>query len=149
MNTYKTLLKYIAYLEREESLQVVVDVKKCVLNVWDCCTGQEKFDGLGGSYYIDAKVVVLCFNLSFGTFTFAALGKWISAVRQISSDISIIFCGMKSDLKRDPSGLPKAIPELVEVEAKHFGVKFFEISSKTGKGFSKLFLAIAEAGMSK
>lgn len=137
--------KYIATLGVEVSpLQVGVGAKKCVLNIWDCA-GQEKFSGLGDGYYVGADVVVLCFDLSCGTFTFTALGKWLVAVRRIAPNVKILFCGMKSDAKSDPSGLlEKTIPKLVER-----GAKYLEVSSKTGKGVSELFLAIAEAGMSK
>jgi small GTP-binding protein len=66
------------------------------LHIWDTA-GQEKFQSIGGMFYRDADIAIVCFDAS----TMGSIPEWAARVREQVSDCAILLAGTKSDLLSD------------------------------------------------
>ena len=128
--------KYIATLGVEVH-PVRVPSRLACLNIWDCA-GQEKFGGLRDGYYIQSHIAVVAFDLT-SPLSLANIGTWAKSVRRIADKAPIIICGMKADIKTPlvQKRLDNLVPKLEEI-----GLRYVEISSKTGEGVLELLQLI-------
>jgi len=115
-----------------------VDVIPCkfgntIYNIWDCA-GQEKFSGLGDGYYIDSHAAIFMFDVT-SELSFKNLGKWLRNVKRIVGDIPFIVVGTKCDLPRICSR--EKIEQILGYD------RYIEISSKSGKNISEVFLKLS------
>ena len=108
------------------------------LQLWDTA-GQECQNSLTSSYYNGTEVVVIVFSLTDKK-TFENAESWFSQAKRSADDsATIIVVGTKAD---EPARTVTAA-EAAEFANRH-GVKYFEVSAKTGDGTDKLMDAIAE-----
>ena len=103
------------------------------LNIWDCA-GQEKFGGLRDGYYISTEVAIVAFDLT-SPLSLNNAGSWAKSVRRIAEKSPIIICGMKSDIK---THLVQERLEYLVPKFEKIGLRYVEVSSKTGEGVSEL-----------
>jgi small GTP-binding protein len=66
------------------------------LHIWDTA-GQEKFQSIGGIFYRDADIAIICFDSS----TMNSIPEWTARVREQVSECIILLAGTKSDLLSD------------------------------------------------
>jgi GTP-binding nuclear protein Ran len=106
-----------------------------VFKMWDCA-GQEKFGGLRDVYYTKADGAIVMFDLT-SKVTFANVPNWILSLGKVASDIPVIICGNKVDVK-DRKVTHNEIKELLPADA-----KYYDISARSNYNFEKPFLDLA------
>lgn len=106
-----------------------------VLEMWDCA-GQEKFGGLRDGYYKEAQGAIVMFDLT-SRVTLANVPNWVADVGKVASDIPVIICGNKADIK-DRKVTHTDIKELLPADA-----KYYDISARSNYNFEKPFLDLA------
>jgi len=104
--------------------------------VWDCA-GQEKFGGLGATYYVQADCAIVMFDLT-SRISYNYCRDWIAKVRNICGDIPIILVGNKFDIA-DRKVMPNDINLHREINA-----LYYDISVKSNYQFEKPFLGLAQ-----
>ena len=107
--------------------------------LWDTA-GQEKFHSISSAFYRDSIGVFLCFDHTDRK-SFKDVEKWLSLMLDKLPDYAqIILVGLKNDLKHKV--------QVTELEAKTFArnhqMRFYSVSSKTGKNIEKMFMETAE-----
>ena len=116
---------------------VFLEDKTIRLIMWDTA-GQERFKSLIPSYLKNANCVILTYDITDKS-SFAALGKWLSDVKDnVVEGTFIILCGNKIDLNN------KRVISKEEGEkfAKENNIAFGETSATTGQGINELFNTI-------
>ena len=66
-------------------------------NVWDTA-GQEKFGGLRDGYYINGNCAIIMFDVT-SRVTYKNVPNWHKDLTRVLSDIPIVLCGNKVDIK--------------------------------------------------
>ena len=115
------------------------------LEIWDTA-GQERYRSLTPMYYRNARVALVCFDLSKFESTFNTAKYWIQQLElNNSSDsrekIEIRLVGTKRDLVSTIDDATKDQVNKLITEQSNV-VKFHETSSKEGTGIESLFEAI-------
>ena len=110
------------------------------LEVWDTA-GQERFRSLAPMYYRDAKVAIICYDIT-NKQSFESAKYWYNQiVENGDNDCIKILVATKSDLYAQRE------VEVVEGYLKSSNVSYFmETSAKTGKNINKLFNLAAREG---
>ena len=110
------------------------------LEVWDTA-GQERFRSLAPMYYRDAKVAIICYDIT-NKQSFESAKYWYNQiVENGDNDCIKILVATKSDLYAQRE------VEVVEEYLKSANVSYFmETSAKTGKNIDKLFNLAAREG---
>lgn len=119
--------------------------RKVKLEIWDTA-GQERYRSLTPMYYRNARVALVCFDLSKFESTFNTAKYWIQQLElNNSSDsrekIEIRLVGTKRDLVSTIDDATKDQVNKLITEQSNV-VKFHETSSKEGTGIESLFEAI-------
>ncbi|CEM02264.1 unnamed protein product [Vitrella brassicaformis CCMP3155] len=126
------------------SKTIYVSDKPVRLQLWDTA-GQERFRALIPSYFRDASVGVVCFDVTSRT-SFNKVDSWVAEVRkERGSSVVVTVCGNKIDLddKRqvtEEEATNKVADLTSDPEAP---VMYFETSAKTGAGVKEMFKHIA------
>lgn len=116
--------------------------RKVRLEIWDTA-GQERYRSLTPMYYRNARVALVCFDLSKFESTFNTAKYWIQQLElNNSSDsrekIEIRLVGTKRDLVSTIDDATK--DQVNKLITEHSNVvKFHETSSKEGTGIESLF----------
>lgn len=116
--------------------------RKVKLEIWDTA-GQERYRSLTPMYYRNARVALVCFDLSKFESTFNTAKYWIQQLElNNSSDsrekIEIRLVGTKRDLVSTIDDATK--DQVNKLITEHSNVvKFHETSSKEGTGIESLF----------
>lgn len=113
---------------------ILFDNYKIKLQLWDTAS-QERFRCITSNYYRNSHIIIVCFDIT-DSYSFKEIDYWINdAKRFISDGTTIALCGTKLDLN-----LKRVIfYEEAKVFAEYNGMKYFEISSKTGEGINVMF----------
>jgi small GTP-binding protein len=122
-----------------EFLAKVVDTqtRHIELQLWDTA-GQELFRCVTRGYYRNAAVAYLVFDLTLRS-SFVSLEKWITDVKEVGlPDLILVVLGNKSDCveKRETA------PEEIEAFVKKHGLKYFEVSAKSGENVVQAFTSV-------
>ena len=116
--------------------------KKPVLKykIWDCC-GQEVYRSLVTSFYRNAEVCLLVYDVT-NEESFKNIENWVNDVKAQKTDelIHFILIGNKSDLENER----KISKEAGNKFAEENGMKFVEVSAKTGAGIKELKYILAK-----
>jgi len=117
---------------------VSIDNKQIKLQIWDTA-GQESFRSITRSYYREAAVALLVFDVTRRD-TFNHLKQWLEETRQnANSQIEIILVGNKVDLKNR---------QVSTEEGKRFAeenkLHFLETSAKTAENVKQVFTEAAK-----
>ena len=114
------------------NFNIVSDKDKPVLKYKICdCSGGEPYRSLVQSFYKNARVCLLAYNVT-NEKSFNDIKNWVNDVKSNNKSIHFVLIGNKIDLKRV---VPK---EKGENFAKEKGMKFVEVSAKTGAGIKDL-----------
>ena len=115
---------------------IVSDEDKPVLKyeIWDCC-GQEYYRSLITNFYNNAIVFLLVYDVT-NVKSFEDIDVWLKTVKEKSHDgiEHFVLIGTKIDLNDDR----KVTKEIAQKFAEEKGMKFVEVSAKTGEGIEKL-----------
>lgn len=107
------------------------------LQVWDTA-GQESFRSITRSYYKDAGVVLLVYDVSNLT-SFKSLGTWFDDIKIMANDPHIILVGNKSDLSKQ-----REVPiDMGRKFAEEKNLLFIETSAKDTSCVDDAFIKIA------
>jgi GTP-binding nuclear protein Ran len=122
--------RYTATLGVEvQTVTLRTNYGRLTLELWDTA-GQEKFSGLGPSYYVGAHAAMIFFD-AISMVTYRNVNNWGSALKRICPDIHVVVCGNKSDI------VPLAQLD-IKMNQVHYG-----ISVKTGSNCEKPLLFLA------
>merc|ERR1712224_859805 len=107
------------------SVAAVNETVVAKLQIWDTA-GQVRFRQIVEAYYRIAGVILLVFDVSVRE-SFENLTHWLHSIREHASAEAIVYLvGNKTDLVR------KVSPSEGEAFAASNGLKYFEMSAKTG-----------------
>ena len=108
--------------------------------IWDCC-GQELYRSLITDFYRNASVFLLVYDVT-NVKSFEDINVWLKTVKEKSPDgiEHFVLIGTKIDLKEGRA----VSKEAGENFAKTNGMKFVEVSAKTGEGIKELEDILAE-----
>uniref|UniRef100_A0A0G4GE03 Uncharacterized protein n=1 Tax=Chromera velia CCMP2878 TaxID=1169474 RepID=A0A0G4GE03_9ALVE len=121
------------------SKRIHVDDKPVRLQLWDTA-GQERFRALIPSYFRDANVSVIVYDV-VDRRSFEATSSWAEEVRRERGDeILIALVGNKIDLV----DMRQVSYEEGQAQAEQLNATFFEASAKTGQNVKELFRAMAK-----
>lgn len=130
-----------AYLQKEVALDSGQKIK---LHIWDT-GGEERYRAMAPLYYRDAQAALLVYDVTDAR-TFQSLDYWVRELDEKVRDenMVLIIAGNKGDLPGK---------RVTEEQAKSFadnaGIKFFEVSAKTGAGVNELFTSLAQQLMKR
>ena len=111
--------------------------KSIKLQLWDTA-GQEKYKGLIPSYVRNSSLVFLVYDISSKA-SFENIPNWLSFIRSIEKNTSLVLCGNKLDEEREVN------KEEGQALAKKESIPFFEVSAKTNENIKNMFYcALAE-----
>ena len=102
----------------------------------DDTSGQERYRTIRQSYYKGSQLIVLVYAINNRN-SFNSIPKWVDEVKkQTDKNTKFLLVGNKCDLEEERRAV-------TEKEAKQYaennGMKFFEVSAKTGTNIEKMF----------
>jgi len=112
---------------------VKIDNKKIKLQLWDTA-GDERFRSITQTYYKIAHLIVFVYAIDNEN-SFNNIQNWVKDVRNINENAKFLLVGNKCDLDEGR----QVSREEAEKYAKDNGMKFFEVSAKTGKCIDDMF----------
>eukprot|EP00339_Tiarina_fusa_P022059 CAMPEP_0117017846 /NCGR_PEP_ID=MMETSP0472-20121206/13878_1 /TAXON_ID=693140 ORGANISM="Tiarina fusus, Strain LIS" /NCGR_SAMPLE_ID=MMETSP0472 /ASSEMBLY_ACC=CAM_ASM_000603 /LENGTH=621 /DNA_ID=CAMNT_0004722327 /DNA_START=8 /DNA_END=1873 /DNA_ORIENTATION=- len=105
-------------------------------DVWDTA-GQEKLAGLGDGYYVGAKAAILMFDVTSPK-TYENIPNWHKDLTRVcGSDIPIVLCGNKVDIRGQRKVDFKGKPKLTYHRKKN--IKYYDISVRCNEGLERPF----------
>ena len=115
--------------------------KKIELELWDTA-GQERFRCITKNYFKGTDGIILIYDLTKRT-TFTNVKNWMKSIKDVLNlkDIGVVICGNKCDC--DDSERTVSVEEGKKM-ADHYGVKFYETSSKTDTNINQSFITLIE-----
>jgi small GTP-binding protein len=114
---------------------IIKDNKKIKLYLWDTA-GQEKYKSMVTTYFRNAQCFLVMFDIT-NTKSFMNVKSWLDLIfcnKSIDNPL-IILIGTKNDLKH----IREVGIELVSEYIRNYGIRYFEISSKTNYGIEAIF----------
>jgi small GTP-binding protein len=106
---------------------VQTENQRVQLQLWDTA-GQELFRSVTRGYYRGSSGALVIFDLT-NRESFEKIDRWIQDVRSLARpDVILVLLGNKSDLDTQC----RVRTEEADAYAKENGIKFFEVSAKTG-----------------
>ena len=132
-------IKKIKVKEKNIKLQIV---SKYILNYktqWDA-SGQERFETITVAYYKGSHGIIILYDISNKN-SFLHIKHWIDNINKYTNDVFIvgILVGNKCDL-----GNREVSEEEGKILANTLGLKYIEISAKTGQNVDNLFYNLTE-----
>lgn len=123
-----------AFISKEH----ILDNRKVKFEIWDTA-GQERYKSLTPMYYRNAKVALVCFDLSNAETSFERAKYWVDQLLLLGPpDIEVRIIGTKSDVAE-----VEAPPFVTEYCGDH-GLLFVTTSAKLGQGVDAIFDSIVE-----
>ena len=108
-----------------------IDSRVYKLQIWDTA-GQERFRSITRSYYRNAKIILLIFDLN--DFNINSIKKWLNEIENFcSNDYKIILIGNKLDLSKNIDSI------LLEDLIKEHNLSYLELSVKNNDNFKNFF----------
>jgi small GTP-binding protein len=107
--------------------------KEFLLEMWDTA-GQERYSALLPMYYRGAHVVIFVFNLNDVTSFKGIKDKWISIIKNIELNPTIVLVGNKCDLVHKVND-----NEINKLLDQNNNILFQKVSAKKNIGIDKLF----------
>ncbi|KAL2911900.1 hypothetical protein HK105_208620 [Polyrhizophydium stewartii] len=107
--------------------------KKHSLQIW-CCGGHERYRALLDQFYIEANVVLVCFDMQ-SLASFQEVTFWYNEAKRTVPDASVILVGTKAD---DLDSSIVKIQDAMKV-SKDWGIDFRTVSAKTNANVDDLF----------
>jgi small GTP-binding protein len=110
---------------------------KVKLQIWDT-GGQERFSYVRPLYYKGAMGGIVVYDVTQSE-SFDNIPKWFNEVKSNRGSIPLLLVGNKVDLPDR-----KVSAEQGTSIAKKYGVKYFEVSAKTGESIERLFVELSK-----
>ena len=109
--------------------------KNIQLQVWDTA-GQDSYRSIIKDYYKNSHLIAFVYDITSKD-SFTGIPKWVDEVKkQTDKNTKFLLVGNKCDLEEERRAV-------TEKEAKQYaennGMKFFEVSAKTGDGINDMF----------
>jgi len=125
-----------AYLQKEVTLDSGFKIK---LHIWDT-GGEERYRAMAPLYYRDAQAALLVYDVNDSR-TFQSLDYWVRELDEKVRDenMVLIIAGNKCDLPGR-----KVKEDQVKSFADNVGIKYFDVSAKTGTNINELFTELAQ-----
>lgn len=122
------------------SKTLTIDGTQVKLQIWDTA-GQERFRTITTAYYRGADAVILVYDVC-DIDSFHNITQWKDAVLEYApKQIKIILVGNKCDMK-----IKRAVSTEEGLDlAKELRIMFVEVSAKTGKNISRVFVKITKS----
>ncbi|KAM9821196.1 rho-related GTP-binding protein RhoF [Neosynchiropus ocellatus] len=92
--------KYAPSVFEKYVTSISVEGKVIRLNLYDTA-GQEDYDRLRPLSYVEANLILVCFDVTNPTSFDNVMIKWHPEVRHFCRDIPVILIGCKTDLRKD------------------------------------------------
>ncbi len=112
------------------------DGRTLTLSVWDTA-GNERFRSVAASYYRGAAACVLVYDIAHRR-TFDALPQWLAALRESSTDATLMLIGNKADM-RHVREVPTAT---ARAYAESIGAFFLEASALDADNVEEAFRVV-------
>lgn len=120
-------------------IRLSTNVGEVCFNTWDC-SGNSKYKGLGEGYYIDAKCVLIFFDVN-SMKSFLEVEGYLKSVRKMCGDyIPIVVVGNKADLAKREVKYKVIKRKLVQI-----GIsldRYVEYSCKSNYHFEQPFIRL-------
>ena len=116
------------------------------INLWDTA-GEERFRSMLPMYYKSSKAAIFTYDVG-NALSFQNIEDWVSELNDHvnADDIILYLVGNKKDL---PPEQRKVSTEEGQKTAERLGMRFMEVSAKTGDGVPELFKTVAEEFVKK
>lgn len=123
-----------AFITKEYATATSTPVK---LELWDTA-GQERYRSLTPMYYRNAKIALICFDLS-NPDTFEKAKYWIDQLQLVKDElIAVKLVATKSDLVQETPEFNDFI-NTVSDYARDYDFSFYKTSAKLGSGINEVF----------
>ena len=108
--------------------------RRAKLQIWDTA-GQERFRSMARLYFREAKIGIVCFDIT-DKLSLNAAEYWVKELRQnAGTNILIALAANKSDLAEESNGSLRNVSEAEAIHmAQTLGVRLFTTSAVTGVG---------------
>ena len=109
------------------------------MQIWDTA-GQERFKNITQTYYKGAAGIILSYSITDAT-SFTNIERWMTQIESNAPEnVTKILVATKNDLEGERS---VSIEEGEELAKKH-GIKFLEVSAKSGYKVKDCFESLGE-----
>ena len=108
--------------------------KKIELQLWDTA-GQENYRSITKKYYNTSRLIAFVYDITSKD-SFNNISKWVDEVKIQNKDAKFLLVGNKYDLAEERRAVTE---EEAKQYAENNGMKFFEVSAKTGDGINDMF----------
>uniref|UniRef100_A0A6I8NDK0 Ras homolog family member D n=1 Tax=Ornithorhynchus anatinus TaxID=9258 RepID=A0A6I8NDK0_ORNAN len=98
--------EYVPTAFDKYSTPVQLEGRPVLLELWDTA-GQEDYDRLRPLSYADAKVLLLCYDVTNATSFENVRNKWYPEVTHFCPGVPILLVGCKTDLRNDKDQLQR------------------------------------------
>ncbi|XP_068800227.1 rho-related GTP-binding protein RhoD isoform X1 [Struthio camelus] len=119
--------------------------------------GQEDYDRLRPLSYLDANVILMCFDVTNPSSYDNILTKWCPEVNHFCKGVPVVLVGCKTDLRKDRAVLHRLHEDRLEPITFQQGEAmarlvhaafYFECSAKYQENISAIFVAACKAALS-
>ncbi|KAF9285958.1 Rho GTPase [Mortierella alpina] len=141
--------KYVPTVFENYTMVVTHGKQQIELSLWDTA-GQEDYDRLRPLSYPESDVVLMCYTVDTPQSLHNLTEKWHPELAHFLESVPKIVVGLKIDLRDEAPAEEKerfVSSERGAQVASELGCKFYECSSKTGKGLQEVFQAAIKAAM--
>tara|TARA_B110000211_G_C14081193_1_gene554586 strand:- start:656 stop:1261 length:606 start_codon:yes stop_codon:yes gene_type:complete len=114
---------------------LTIDDKVIKMEIWDTA-GQERYKSLLPMYYRQAKIILICIDLSIGVDVYQYINEWLTELKKNHEyrDKIIYIVGTKSDCKLKATSM-----DINEYISAHPDIVYIETSSKLDTNVQQLF----------
>ncbi len=135
-NTYQG--KYVTTVAVDLTVKLIeLDGKKIKLQLWDT-VGNDRYRSLTTAYFRGAQGVMVVYDITKER-SFNSLTEWCRQIEEYASpDVSTMIIGNRCDLELQR----EVSKERGQQVAAQFGLKFFEVSPKTGQNVMEAFMTM-------
>ena len=119
---------------------IEIDGKQIKLQIWDTA-GQERFRTITTAYYRGAMGIVLTYDVTDKK-SFDNIKHWITNIEEhAQSVVDKVLVGNKCDCEPN---LKVVTTEMLQNEAKKYGIDYFESSAKSNINIDNIFFTLAK-----
>ncbi|XP_074442539.1 rho-related GTP-binding protein RhoD isoform X1 [Larus michahellis] len=139
---------YIPTVFEKYTASLQVGGKPVKIHLWDTA-GQEDYDRLRPLSYSDAKVVLICFDVTSPNSFDNVLTKWYPEVNHFCKGVPVLLVGCKTDLRKLQEGRPEPIShQKAKAMARQVhAVSYLECSARYQENVRDIFVAACDAAL--
>ncbi|NXG90622.1 RHOD protein, partial [Stercorarius parasiticus] len=139
---------YVPTVFEKYTASLQVGGKPVKIHLWDTA-GQEDYDRLRPLSYSDAKVVLICFDVTSPNSYDNVLTKWYPEVNHFCRGVPVLLVGCKTDLRKLQEGHPEPIShQKAKAMARQVhAVSYLECSARYLENVRDIFVAACDAAL--